>query len=536
MKLLILVFSIFFFFFCQAQKSGIKEKEKHIMLKYDSIEYADIRLTNTSQKLKSLLSQSKMLNYNPGILKGMILLQSQATRQGDYGLSEDYDDRAEAMAFVDKDYHSISLITINRANTAIGLGLLSEAKEMIFRNKSNADKIPNKADKARYFANSYMMLSGVYSRLKKNDSVVYYTKKSLDVMETVPVRELTDLQKAKYYHLYIFQLMNMAIVYMEKNSPPDPALAEFYIKKALQFSERHPKYFNLCDIEVYETASYIYLELKQYEKSISFAKKALEAERTKRRPEERLAAYGDLKNAYKAIKNESEELRYLKLYTQLSDSINKVQKNTIINQSRNKISKSENEITKKYYEKRKKNFLIFIGIIVLITAAGWRYGVQKKRKYQKKYNQLITQLRNENVLHDKSPVKENKLSLNKNSISSETENKLLKKLDVFEKSEKFLRKDMTLNYLSSQLKTNVTYLSEIINKNKGMNFNSYINSLRIRYITYKLYNEKEYLEYKISYLAEESGFASSKVFVNAFKNEHGVTPSYFIQQLRVVSQ
>ncbi|WP_143885351.1 helix-turn-helix domain-containing protein [Chryseobacterium binzhouense] len=65
-----------------------------------------------------------------------------------------------------------------------------------------------------------------------------------------------------------------------------------------------------------------------------------------------------------------------------------------------------------------------------------------------------------------------------------------------------------------------------------MTFNTYINDLKIIYIIHKLYENKQYREFKINYLAEESGFSSPKVFVTAFKKLTGVTPSYYITNLK----
>jgi YesN/AraC family two-component response regulator len=120
----------------------------------------------------------------------------------------------------------------------------------------------------------------------------------------------------------------------------------------------------------------------------------------------------------------------------------------------------------------------------------------------------------------------------KNKMSSEKEKVLVNKLINFEASEKFLKKNLTLSYLSHTLNTNPKYLSHIINLYREQNFNGYINRLRINYISHKLYHNPIYREYKISYLAEECGYASSQVFINAFKKETGMTPSYFIQELK----
>ncbi|WP_426277873.1 helix-turn-helix domain-containing protein [Chryseobacterium sp. S-02] len=118
------------------------------------------------------------------------------------------------------------------------------------------------------------------------------------------------------------------------------------------------------------------------------------------------------------------------------------------------------------------------------------------------------------------------------SISTETYNSILKKISKFEKSEKFLRKDINLTWLSNHLNTNTKYLSEVIKNHTGKNFNGYINGLRIGYIINKLTEMPVYRDYKISYLAEESGYASPQVFAIAFKRETGMTPSHFIEQLK----
>lgn len=118
------------------------------------------------------------------------------------------------------------------------------------------------------------------------------------------------------------------------------------------------------------------------------------------------------------------------------------------------------------------------------------------------------------------------------AISTETYHSILKKISKFEKSEKFLRKDINLTWLSNHLNTNTKYLSEVIKQHKNTNFNGYINGLRIQYIIKKLTETPVYRGYKISYLAEECGYGSPQVFAIAFKRETGVTPSYFIEQLK----
>ncbi|UHO40750.1 helix-turn-helix transcriptional regulator [Chryseobacterium capnotolerans] len=86
--------------------------------------------------------------------------------------------------------------------------------------------------------------------------------------------------------------------------------------------------------------------------------------------------------------------------------------------------------------------------------------------------------------------------------------------------------------MANHLNTNPKYLSEVIKGYRNHNFTSYINELRINYIIRKLYENPIYREYKITYLAEECGYTTPRVFVNAFKKETGFTPSYFVEQLK----
>lgn len=125
-----------------------------------------------------------------------------------------------------------------------------------------------------------------------------------------------------------------------------------------------------------------------------------------------------------------------------------------------------------------------------------------------------------------------KLEVKKIAIPKETEQLLLNKLKKFETSTKFTNKDLSLAVLAGQFDTNTKYLSEIINSNYNINFNTYINRLRINYIIQKLKSDPNYKSYKISYLAENSGFSSHSSFATVFKSITGISPVTFIELLR----
>ncbi|PRB04200.1 AraC family transcriptional regulator [Chryseobacterium sp. MYb7] len=115
-------------------------------------------------------------------------------------------------------------------------------------------------------------------------------------------------------------------------------------------------------------------------------------------------------------------------------------------------------------------------------------------------------------------------------ISREKEEEILQKLEEFEKSDRYLNKNMSLSLLSSQMEINTKYLSEVIN-NKEKNFNGYINKLRINHIVQLLREDSTFLNYKVSYLAEYSGFSSHSAFTTVFKSVTGMSPNVYIQEI-----
>lgn len=116
-------------------------------------------------------------------------------------------------------------------------------------------------------------------------------------------------------------------------------------------------------------------------------------------------------------------------------------------------------------------------------------------------------------------------------IPSKTEEEILRRLEVFEKSTLYLDKQLRIATLAKHLKTNTRYLSKVLNERKNKSFNNYINHLRINYIVDKLKNEPIYRSYKISYLAKESGFASQSSFSTSFKEVERKSPSTYIKEL-----
>jgi AraC-like DNA-binding protein len=201
-----------------------------------------------------------------------------------------------------------------------------------------------------------------------------------------------------------------------------------------------------------------------------------------------------------------------------------------VNTAYNLISEDQSE---KYVQQESfytKTIIAFIvlGCLVVCGLLFFWWGLYQKKKRLKEIIYYLNISRNNFINKLSVKVEESK----KVNIPKETEQLLLKKLERFENSTRFTNKDFSLAVLASQFDTNTKYLSEVINSNFNMNFNTYINNLRIKYIVDKLKNEPNFISYKISYLAENCGFSSHSSFTTVFKSLTGISPVTYIELLR----
>lgn len=167
-------------------------------------------------------------------------------------------------------------------------------------------------------------------------------------------------------------------------------------------------------------------------------------------------------------------------------------------------------------------------IIILVCAFFWQKTVQRKKGLDVIINYI--EITRSNLLGSFS-ITDKKSEPRKNVILKETEEQILNKLKRFESSKRFINKDISLAVLAGQLDSNTKYLSEIINTHYNVNFNTYINKLRINYIIEKLKTDPNFINYKISYLAENCGFSSHSSFATVFKSITGISPVRFIELL-----
>ncbi|WP_084625988.1 helix-turn-helix domain-containing protein [Flavobacterium soli] len=175
--------------------------------------------------------------------------------------------------------------------------------------------------------------------------------------------------------------------------------------------------------------------------------------------------------------------------------------------------------------------LIYVSLIVLSVILLERINYKKKSRIHSLIDDPNAEFGMEHQLSNGENIDPLAEECEKKLMSNEVKEELLKKLIHFEEGTKYTDKSLNLSALAVKLKTNTKYLSYVINKYKKKDFNSYINELRIHYIIRKMESNHAYLNYKISYLANECGFSSHSKFTAVFKSIVGMSPSCFMEQL-----
>lgn len=110
-------------------------------------------------------------------------------------------------------------------------------------------------------------------------------------------------------------------------------------------------------------------------------------------------------------------------------------------------------------------------------------------------------------------------------------NEIVQNLEAYFKENKsFQQKDLTIIDVSNGVGVSSKKVSRAINLVKGVNFNVYINSLRIEEAVLYL-KDKSYDGFSVEGIGLEAGFKSKSAFYNAFKKEKNCTPLELRKQI-----
>jgi len=365
------------------------------------------------------------------------------------------------------------------------------------------------------YLNSLHQIAVCYRNIKnykKADSIInvgLYFSKSNEFLA-----EKNYLLKCKGISEYHNKNYNLAIILLQKSLPILNKNDDFYWSSVSNF---------------YIGKSYLdsgkeNLAIKQFKKVDStFQKKKFIVP-------ELLQNYNYLIKYYQNRKDSEKELEYSKKllkadsilnkdFKYLSAKIHKDYDKQILVDSKNKL-----ETHNKW---GLGTIVVLISILVIVVLLAWKYHKnvkQIKLKYHELENKL--QQHKESISSSYDSIS----TYGKSVLSKDIFTDLQNKLKEFESNNEFVEKGLSLALLAEKLNTNTSYLSQYINDIKEMNFNKYLSTLRINYITKLMYNDPYYLKLSTQGLADECGIASRQNFSDLFQEINGIRPTDFIKQ------
>ena len=107
---------------------------------------------------------------------------------------------------------------------------------------------------------------------------------------------------------------------------------------------------------------------------------------------------------------------------------------------------------------------------------------------------------------------------------------------VLEDPEVYCDPDFSIRSLAALVDSNTKYVSQAINDTSGMNFRTFINTLRVKVARARLAGASGYSNQTIQSVGESVGFRSASNFVIAFKKVMGITPSAYQKLARQNSE
>lgn len=108
-------------------------------------------------------------------------------------------------------------------------------------------------------------------------------------------------------------------------------------------------------------------------------------------------------------------------------------------------------------------------------------------------------------------------------------------LEIFNEGEIYKQADLKITQISAVLKTNRTYISNLINNEFSCTFNEFVNQYRIKEAKRLLVNDAS-KAYSLDYIGEQCGFGSLSTFIRVFKDSEGITPGRYRDRNRMTTE
>ncbi len=438
------------------------------------------------------------------------------------------DDKYLKMALEIKDYVKLCHLHRLKGCAYTELGLLDKGEEEYRQALKYAEQITIANKKQFALSLIYSNRAGSYIKGEANrDTIFSGINKS--IAHAQKITEEVEAEVSSKYSLIAYSYMILANEYAKSQKS---RLAEAYYLKALEIHDTKPMVL-VEQVVLLSELGFFYYKEKMYDKAVKYAERGVDLERKASFPQIRRDLFETLSKSYLELDKTENSKKYLRLFSALNDSITSSDEKAVDTALKSTVYKQE----KKFLDDASRRTVIYLssGIVLLILGASFFFYYKRKKQNQiKKIEAILEKLKERHgdltdVLQPTGKVAtDGEKEEEKIFMSAEAEKNLLEKLHHFEEKKLFLERKVSLSFVAAEIESNTRYLSYVIKKHKGKDFNKYINDLRINYIVQKINDNPLYRQYKINVLAEEAGFSSHSKFGTVFKNTVGVSPSEFI--------
>ncbi|WP_040559591.1 AraC family transcriptional regulator [Kordia algicida OT-1] len=358
-------------------------------------------------------------------------------------------------------------------------------------------------------------LADTYLRISQPKKADYYNDLALEISP-----------KKQFPNAYYWALSNKSIIhYQNKN-----------YKQSIDICKQIETYYLSTNELPNLTTPYFYIgknsyELKEFHQAIKYLEKVITIS------DEFKLDFSEEKEVYKYLQWSNSEIGNHKKATEYSKKFYELDKiNDSLDISLNNRIHKEHDIIPLQEEidsldKNTKYLYIISTILIIFLIGFFIWFKQKQQRNKKRFQELLVTIEKLEQPKEKI-IPEVVVKETSNTVTDENALQILKDLEKFEAKELYLRQDCTLSYVAKKLKTNTSYLSNVINTYKEKSFKTYLSELRINAALIQLKNDPKLRSYTIKAIAEEFGFKRSETFSRAFKAQTDMYPSYYIKSLQ----
>ncbi len=398
---------------------------------------------------------------------------------------------------------------------------LDKALVIVRQMLRSIDKTPLKNSKNH--VNILTTSSEIYLEKEQYDSVLYYADQGVTLSQALDYKVgLVDLYVKKGMTFYYKENYEQSFDYL------------FKAQEILQEHDINNEFYPTVNSNYF--LARCYYKLKSYDKAINKLLNTVEfvKEADLSKPPV-IQSYLLLASCYGEKKDFEKALYWHNEYQRLNKNYQKNKDKTVSTIYEKEAQKLEIEIATlrdaQVTSKRNKRYT-YIGFVLLLMILLFfvfrHFRIQKANKVL--FEGLMQQI---NQLETQEPKSPGRKETGKDIvIDGDKVEEILRSLNKLEAQEYFLKPDCNLTTMSKKVKTNVTYLSRVINIHKHKNFNDYLNDLRIEYVLKRLKDDKKFRLFSVKSIANEIGYKSDYSFAKHFKAKTGLNPSYYIKKIK----